>query len=82
MTKIFFAIFISENGIFTIKGQKKIFAKKSVKNLKNAQKYSKNNGEGPNLIGLTFQKLLLKNYKSKAIFKNDLIFAIFLSITF
>ena len=31
------------------KGQKN-FAKNSVKNLKNAQKYSKNNGEGPNSI--------------------------------
>ena len=36
---------------------KKNFAKSSVKNLKNAQKYSKNNGKGPNSIWSTVYKL-------------------------
>ena len=33
-----------------------MLAKKSENYIKNAQKYSKNNGEGPNSIGLTVQK--------------------------
>ena len=34
-----------------------MFDKNSEKNLKNAQKYSKNNGEGPNLIWSKVQNL-------------------------
>ena len=38
------------NNTFTIKGSKKNISKNSEKKFKIAQKYSKNNGEGPNLM--------------------------------
>ena len=48
-------------GIFTIKVKKKMSSKKSEKNHKNQEKYSKNNGENPSSNRWMVKKLWAKN---------------------
>ena len=52
------------------RAQKKISSKNSEKNLKNVEKYSKNNGENRSSNRWTVKKLWPKNCLKRTIFKN------------
>ena len=51
-----------KNAIFAIKVKNQMSSKKSQKNLKNQEKYSKNNGENPSSNRWTVKKLWAKDY--------------------